>query len=58
MSVDEYDNKLKALIMRVNKKFFDQNLDLINLFVYNPIIENTLYQNLLSVLAIIYTQLK
>jgi len=43
MSVDEYGNKFKALIIRVNKKFFDQNLDLINLFAYNPIIKNTLY---------------
>ncbi len=58
MSVDEYGNKLKALIMRVNKKFFGQNLDLINLFTYNLIIENTLYQNLPSVLAVIYIQLK
>ena len=58
MLVDEYGNKLKTLIMRVNKKFFGQNLDLINLFAYNLIIENALYQNLLSVLAVIYTQLK
>ena len=58
MSVDEYGNKLKALIMRINKKFFGQNLDLINLFAYNPIIEDTLYQNLLSILAVIYIQLK
>ncbi len=58
MSVDEYNNKLKVLIMRVNKKFFGQNLDLINLFAYNSIIENTLYQNLPSVPAVIYTQLK
>ncbi len=58
MSVDEYGNKLKALIMRINKKFFGQNLDLINLFAYNLIIENTLYQNLPSVLAVIYIQLK
>ena len=58
MSVDEYGNKLKALIMRVNKKFFGQNLDLINLFAYNPIIKNALYQNLPSIPAVIYTQLK
>jgi len=58
MSVDEYGNKFKALIIRVNKKFFGQNLDLINLFAYNPIIENALYQNLLNVSAVIYTQLK
>ena len=58
MSVDEYNNKLKALIIRVNKKFFGQNLDLINLFAYNLIIKNILYQNLLSVLAVIYIQLK
>jgi len=54
MSVNEYGNKLKALIMRVNKKFFSQNLDLINLFAYNLIIENALYQNLPSIPAVIY----